>query len=407
VTTTARVVRVAGPPLSGVTSLVAALRERMPETAFLEADEPAAAEPPAAVVVVLSAVAPMTESDCRRIDVATAQAAAVVGVLAKVDAHRGWRDVLAADRAALQARAARYRAVPWVPVAAAPDLGPPELGGLVELLRNRLCPNGLRESGIGWLRAERAALVSARSRARSERALALRGGLARARAAAGRFLRQRSMAVRAEFRVHAAELPRGGAAAVAAELRGQLEGMLDELDVLLQAAIEEMAELAEPLELAVSARPTPAGGPRLGDPPGASRRGERRLTTVLGAGFGLGVAMAVSRLLGGLADELAGAALVVGALAGFALTAWLVTTRAQLAERARLDRWVTEVVATARWHGEETIAGRLLGAELEIAAALSAREEAESSALAERLEAVDAELRALMRPAPESGTDCR
>jgi len=118
---------------------------------------------------------------------------------------------------------------------------------------------------------------------------------------------------------------------------------------------------------------------------------------VLGAGFGLGVAMAVSRLLGGLAQELAVAALVVGGASGLALTVWLVMTRALLQERAALDRWVTEVVTTLRWHGEELVAGRLLAAELGFAAELAARDDAESAELAERVGAIDAELRALAR----------
>ena len=107
--------------------------------------------------------------------------------------------------------------------------------------------------------------------------------------------------------------------------------------------------------------------------------------------------------------------MIVGALSGFALTAWLVMTRALLQDRALLDRWVTEVVATTRWHGEESIASRLLAAELAFVAASSAREEAESAVLAERLDALDAELRALMRlaasPTPASSPaptpDCR
>ena len=415
-----RVVEVTGPPLAGVTSLVAALRERMPETAFVEADERTAGEPPAAVVVVLSAVAPMTESDCRRVDVATARAASMIGVLAKVDAHRGWRDVLAADRAALLVRSARYRTMPWVPVAAAPDVGPPELGPLVETLRNHLGANEITgrsalEARIDRLRAERAALIRDRGRARSERTLALRGGLARTRAMSTRFLRRRSLVLRTEFRARAADVPRGGAAELEAELRSEVAALLEELDVLVVAAVDELAETLDVATPIQPPSPPPAVAPELGGPAVASRSGERRLTTVLGAGFGLGVAMAVSRLLGGLTHESAGAALIVGALSGFALTAWLVMTRALLQDRALLDRWVTEVVATTRWHGEESIASRLLAAELAFVAASSAREEVESGVLAERLDALDAELRALMRRAaspnpassPAPTPDCR
>ena len=97
-----------------------------------------AAEAPAAVVFVVSAIAPMTESDCALIDFATNYTDLVVGVVSKIDAHRDWRDVLAADRALLAARAPRYPHVPWVGAAAAPDLGEPQLDELVDLLAQRL-----------------------------------------------------------------------------------------------------------------------------------------------------------------------------------------------------------------------------------------------------------------------------
>ncbi len=35
----------------------------------------------------------------------------MIGVVSKIDAHRNWRDVLAADRAQLAAHAPRYRRV--------------------------------------------------------------------------------------------------------------------------------------------------------------------------------------------------------------------------------------------------------------------------------------------------------
>ena len=104
------VVLVAGPWLAGTTSLIAALRERMPEHTFVEADELAPADAPAAVVFVVSAIAPLTESDCALIDFAANYTDLVVGVVSKIDAHRNWRDVLAADRALLAAARAALSA---------------------------------------------------------------------------------------------------------------------------------------------------------------------------------------------------------------------------------------------------------------------------------------------------------
>ena len=92
-------VLVAGPWLAGTTSLIAALRDRMGEHTFVEADELGAADAPAAVVFVVSAITPLTESDCALIDLVTNHTDLVVGVVSKIDAHRNWREVLAADRA--------------------------------------------------------------------------------------------------------------------------------------------------------------------------------------------------------------------------------------------------------------------------------------------------------------------
>ena len=58
----------------------------------------------------------------------------MIGAVSKIDAHRGWREVLAADRVLLARRADRYRDVPWIGVAAAPELGAPNVDELVAAL---------------------------------------------------------------------------------------------------------------------------------------------------------------------------------------------------------------------------------------------------------------------------------
>ena len=63
---------------------------------------------------MVSAIASLTESDCALVDLAANYTDLVIGVVAKIDAHRNWRDVLAADRARLAARAPRYQHVHWV-----------------------------------------------------------------------------------------------------------------------------------------------------------------------------------------------------------------------------------------------------------------------------------------------------
>ncbi|MCV7060677.1 hypothetical protein H7I76_09375, partial [Mycolicibacterium vaccae] len=117
------VVLVVGPPRAGVTAMTAELRRRMPEQTFVEAGGHADAGPPALVLFVVSAVAPVTESDCATVESAASTTDAVVAVVAKVDDHRDWARVLEADRARLAARAPRFGGVPWVGAAAAPRLG--------------------------------------------------------------------------------------------------------------------------------------------------------------------------------------------------------------------------------------------------------------------------------------------
>ena len=116
------VVLVTGPWLSGVTSVAAALRERIPQHTFVESLELGPGDAPMAVVFVVSASAPLTESDCALLDAAAENADAVVGAVTKIDVHLTWRDVVRQPGKAGRART-RYLRAPWVGVAAAPDRG--------------------------------------------------------------------------------------------------------------------------------------------------------------------------------------------------------------------------------------------------------------------------------------------
>lgn len=83
-------VLVAGPPRAGVSGVVAELRRRMPSHRFVEAGETGAPQRPAVVVFVVSAVAPITRSDCELADRVAASTDAVVAVLAKIDPPCAW-----------------------------------------------------------------------------------------------------------------------------------------------------------------------------------------------------------------------------------------------------------------------------------------------------------------------------
>jgi hypothetical protein len=114
---------------------------------------------------------------------------------------------------------------------------------------------------------------------------------------------------------------------------------------------------------------------------------------VLGAGFGLGVALAVSRLFAGLAPGLTIAGLAVGGVVGLLLTVWVVGIRGLLSDRAVLDRWIAEVTTALQSSVEERVATRVLAAEAALTADVARRDESDATAAAGQIGEIDAELR--------------
>ncbi|KWX24096.1 hypothetical protein AFM11_12110 [Mycolicibacterium wolinskyi] len=412
------VLLVAGPWLAGASSVLAALRDRMPEYTFVESTELLAGEAPMAVVFVVSAAGVVTESDCALVDLVSRYTDLVVGVLSKIDAHRNWREVRDADAAVLAERASRYERMPWVGVAAAPDLGEPQLDDLVELLSQRLADPDLerrnrlrawetrleavigryeadgsgadRKARVDALRERRDEINRNRRLAKTERSIALRSQLQQARVQLGYFARNRCNSVRTELQEDIAGIGRRRIAGFEAYARQRAGEVVAEVD---EGVTKHLGDVAAELGLTP---PAPASAPRQPDiaaPPLKSRNLETRLMMVLGVGFGLGVALAVSRLLAGAAPRLAVAGLVVGAVVGLLLAGWVVTTRGLLHDRAVLDRWVNDATTDLRSSVEELVATRVLAAETALTTELAGRDETESATAAEQIAAIDAELR--------------
>jgi len=338
-------ISVVGPPSAGVSSLVAALAERLPDHAVVES---AASSAPDAVVVVASAVALLAASDVDLIERAAAGTDLVIAAVSKIDAHRGWRDVLAADRALLARRDERYRQVPWVGVAAAPDLGEPDVDELLRAL-------------VACL-AQPVLLPRARRPSRSADAIAVRAGIQRARLTLLYLVRRRCAEIGAELRAEAAELPRGGMARFGDVVRDAVADFRAELAVAMDDAMDAAVGLVA-LPQCRSVGPSP----QLPLPRPSSRRLETRLMLVLGGGFGLGVALTLGRLATqlGTGSDLVG--LVAGGAVGLLLTIWVVGIRGVLHDRALMERWVGEVMATVRNDADEAVARRLLDAEMAVA----------------------------------------
>lgn len=408
---------VTGPRLAGVTGVLERLRRRMPRRSFVEAGELDAGVAPAAVVFVVSAVAPITESDCAVAVLAAVQTDAVVAVVSKIDDHRRWREVLAANRDRLAGSAERFRDVAWVGVAAAPLLGDPIIDELVATLeRMPADPECLRRNSLrAWesrvladiarlegeaaaecrrarvdlLRDRRAQLESHRWRSRSEGAVALRGRMQQARVALTYSARNRCAAARAELLEEVAATTRRGLGDVEQRVRRRCRDIVAEIDDEITAHASEMAaELGLPQP---QVPPVPMAD--LPDPPERSRRLETQLMTVLGVGFGLGVALVVARLLSGLAAEPTVAGLAAGAIAGMAVTVWVVGVRGLLHDRAVLDRWVGEATAAVRSMVEERVVTRMVAAEAALMSAHAAGVDARGPTVGQRIAEIDAEVR--------------
>jgi hypothetical protein len=411
-------VLVTGPWLAGCTSIAAALRDRLPDTEFVEADDLRPGDAPLAVVFVVSAAGRLTESDCALLDAAAAHTDLVIGVLSKIDVHRTWRDTLDADRVALAAHRQRYADVSWVGVAAAPDLGEPVLGELVDGLEARLAEDSLEKrnrlrawefridstiqdydngaTGIGRraraaaLRERRADLLRQGRMTRSERAVALRGRTQQARLQLSHFARNRCASLRTELAEDAAELTGRSAPGFPSYVRERIGQVVAEVD---DGVTEHLADIAAALDLPAEKPPAATALPEITAPSSASRSLETRLMLLLGAGFGLGVALTLSRLFAGLAPGFTVAATVVCVAVGVALTMWVVATRKLLNERAALDRWVGDAVAAVRATADQSIATRVVDAERDWTTVLIEQGEARDARITDGVRAVDAELR--------------
>ncbi|MCV7429208.1 hypothetical protein [Mycobacterium montefiorense] len=417
------VVLVTGPWMAGVTGVATVLGERLPEHEFVESTDLQPGEAPMAVVFVVSAAAELTESDCALLDAASEHTDVVVGVVSKIDVHRAWQDVLTADRDRLAAHAPRYRQVPWIGTAAAPDLGEPQVDEVVEAVsaqlavsdverRNRLrawesrlrtvaqrfdrdADSAGRRARVDALREERSTALRERRQSKSERTITLRGQIQQARVALSHSAVNRCSSVRSELQEQAARLPRRSLAGFEAHARARAAEVVGEVYEGTTRHLDGIArELGTPIDLPpVELLPAVNVAP----PPLKSRRQETWLMMLLGVGFGVGVALTLSRLVAGVdrrlnpAVEIAGAAACVAV--GLAVTFLVVNLRALLRDRGLLDRWAGDLTSSLRSVSEELVATRVLVAETLLTSGLVVRDEADHAQVSDQVNAIDAELR--------------
>ncbi len=284
------VVLVTGPWLAGSTSLATALRHRLPDRVVVDAATPGEHEAPAAVIFVASAVAPLTASDCALLDDAAENTDLVIGAVSKVDVHRNWGDVLAADADIAAAYGTRYSDMVWVGVAAAPQLGEPRLDELVNALerglahrllaqRNRLRvrQSRLREvvrrhddAGLGAearvraLRQQRSEILRRHRLAKSERTISLRSRIAQARVELAYFSRNRCASVRGELVEEAQTVVRRRVPGFEEYVARRVDDVVAEIH---DGVGEQLADLAAEFGLAVPADEPKPDRPLIAGPP--------------------------------------------------------------------------------------------------------------------------------------------
>lgn len=420
-------VLVAGPWLAGVSSMAAVLRQRVPQHTFVESSELAPGDAPIAVVFVVSASAPMTESDCQLLDAAAENTDLVVGVVTKVDLHLTWREVLSANRRRLAEHSRTYGQVPWIGAAAAPDAGEPQVEELLTTIQSLLADSDIvrrnrlrawesrlrnaaqrvdrdaagsgRRARVDALREQRSSALRHRRELRSERTITLRGQVQQAKVQLSYLARNHAASVHNELQEEIARLSRRRIPDFEEHVRDRLGAAVAEVAAGVDEHLVEVAR-ATAVELTL---PTPEVPPAIvvPAPPLKSRRLENRLTMVVGAVFGLGVALTLSRLVAGLiarldaglAPPIVGAGIVVCVLLGLAMTAWIVNSRGLIGDRAVLDRWVGEATASLRSALEQIVASRVLVAESLLSTEATARDEAENVRVADQVSVIDGELR--------------
>jgi hypothetical protein len=245
------------------------------------------------------------------------------------------------------------------------------------------------------LREARSTALRELRQSKTERSITLRGQIQQARVQLSYFARNLCSSVRSELQEGAAALSRRNMGGFEAHTRARAEEVVAEVN---EGTTTHLADVAQVIGVPVA---LPAVEPMpvvdVPPPPLKSRRQETRLMLLLGAGFGLGVALTLSRVVAGLNPRLNPGLEIAGAVAcvaiGLAITFVVVNLRGLLRDRALLDRWAGEATASLRSVVEELVATRVLVAESMLTTALAARDEAENARVADQVSAIDSELR--------------
>ena len=405
-----------------------------------------------ALLFVVDAGAPLGSGELEFLQRLGGQVETVVFALTKIDLHRGWRQVLQADRDLLAKHVPRIAGAQFHPVSArlfesAAGAPSPEVAtllrersGVADLqtaLQRQVSGRAAMLGEANVLRAASTAVAAVITRLGAEqRALA---GAERGESAAGA-LCQRRDELAAERRAGGrgwqvrlrGELQRARVESlhdVAGQVRSaqswfrraadgagrdglgrlpyQLDAALQLISTRVTAGLEQrlsrvagtaLAELFTPAELgAVRAELARLGGvhpPIVLRPPQRRPAGvEDRLLVVMGVSGGLGAGRVAALPLAGIGGLGAAAGLIVFPVSvalGLGAGWWMARARRHAADKAHVKQWLADVFAEARSAMDHVVAEQLIDAEQQLSLALDA-------ALGRRVAAIEDELREVDR----------
>ena len=336
-----------------------------------------------------------------------------------VDVDARWDSARDRAHSLIGARIPRLRAAPIVPVStrAGGDAGFPALvtavtdaaaargeqdrlaaatltAGELALRRIRTKAADVRSSpDVTTLRAERVRIVGRRDGGRAEAAAVLRNQVQLARVDLVGDVGTRVRALHNTARADLEGLDAVGVGSYPERLKSAVVDVATGVDALVVARLEQVA-----LTVAGTAlrEPLPPPVVDLGDSPQPRARGlEDRMMIFLGASAGLGLgrlAVAPLSLVPALEIATIPLTLLLGGLAAW----WLSRSRAQVADRAHMRQWVSDVLMNVKAQLEQWVAASIVATEGELTERIV-------RASAARTAAVDAEIARLENELREAG----
>lgn len=397
-----------------------------------------------ALLFVLDAAAPLTRGELEFLARLGDRVETVLFALTKTDLHRGWRQILDANRDALARHAPRFADAAFHPVSArlfelAATSATPEvaallressgiaalqtalqrqvtgraamlgeanvlralataLDGLAVRLESELRALSSGEAEADALRARRDELASARRSSTRSWQLRLRGEIQRARLESTHEVAGRIRTAQAQLR-----------AGVDAAAHGELDRLPYHVDATLQAiaahvsaglaqrvarvADAALTDLFTASELAairsqLARRPQP---PVVLRPPDARPdTAENKLLVAMGFSGGLGIGRLAALPLAGLGAAAGVVVLPVSIVLGLGAGWWMARIRRHAADRQHLKQWLVDVLAEARSVLDQAVAEQMIDAEQQLSLALD-------DALGRRLATIEDELREVDR----------